>query len=123
MAQIALFMAILGTLGVRSILPQGRKYQSMRKVKATLDDALARQRFDFLSAEIQLGFTFCEVARTTGKEEVARRNITNAEKAFATAFKAIASGGMSDRDARILQRQLSQLQAKIAELDRKSLRR
>jgi len=95
----------------------------MRKVKATLDDALARQRFDFLSAEIQLGFTFCEVARTTGKEEVARRNITNAEKAFATAFKAIASGGMSDRDARILQRQLSQLQAKIAELDRKSLRR
>lgn len=90
----------------------------MRKVKATLDDALARQRFDFLSVEIQLAFTFCEVARTTSKREVAQRNIENAEKAFAVVFREIASGDIPAREERILQPQLSRLQAEIAELDR-----
>jgi len=45
------------------------------------------------------------------------------KKAFATVFKAIANGYMSDREARMLQPQLSRLQAKIANLDRKSLGR
>ena len=80
----------------------------MQKVN-TLHDSLAKQRFDFLSAEIQLGFTFCKVARTTGRKEIAQRNIENAKKAFATVFNAIASGKVSDREARILQRHLSQL--------------
>ena len=73
----------------------------MRKVKATLDDALTRQRFDFLSTEIRLAFTFCEVARTTGRKDVAQRNIENANKAFAVVFREIASGDMPAREARI----------------------
>jgi hypothetical protein len=74
-----------------------------------LRDSFVQQQFDFISADIELAFTFCEVARTTREKEVAWRNIENAEKAFATASKVISSGDIPERQVRILQAQLIKL--------------
>ncbi len=48
---------------------------------AALRDSVTEQRFKFISAEIDLAFTFCEVARTIRKKAVVQRNIKNAKKA------------------------------------------
>jgi hypothetical protein len=88
-----------------------------------LRDTSVQQYFDFIFADIQLAFTFCEVARTTQEKEVARRNIENAEKAFATASKAISGSDIPERQVRILQAQLIKLRAKIADLDGRRLGR
>jgi hypothetical protein len=84
---------------------------------AALRDSFATQQFNFIFVEIELGLTFCQAARTTGRKEVKQRNIKNAKTALATALKTITRGNTSDQEAGILKPHMDRLKAEIADLD------
>jgi hypothetical protein len=57
-------------------------------------------KIQFIRTELEMAATFCEVARSTGKEDVARRNLGNAKKAYEAAAKALQKVLLDERESR-----------------------
>ena len=62
--------------------------------------------------------TFCEVARSTGKEDVARRNLGNAKKAYEAAAKALQKVLLDERESREISERREKMRLLIADVER-----
>ena len=79
------------------------------------EQEVALRRFDearaqFIETEIELGLTFCGVARVTSSEETRERNLQNAQKASDTA-------GENLQKATLTAAEKDRLRGRLAELN------
>jgi len=69
---------------------------------AALRDSFAMHQFNFIFVEIELGLTFCQAARTTGRERSKTAKHKERQNGSCYGFETITRGNISDQEAGIL---------------------
>jgi len=77
-----------------------------------------RTAVDFIIAELDLAFTFCQVALSTDNPAYANRNIENAKRALQAASKAEKHRAIRSRDKQIFAEKSLQVESLLMELAR-----
>lgn len=75
-------------------------------------------RFNFITAELGLAMTFCQLAVSTHSDESARRNVGNARRAYATAKRAFKGAHLDATMNREIMRQINLLKPVLGKLPR-----
>lgn len=75
-------------------------------------------RLDFIRAEIDLAFTFCETAAFTNDPEKRQRNIAEAEEGYSTCKRFLGDGRMDGSMRHSLEERMSGLERRLRELRR-----
>ena len=87
--------------------------------KPTVDEILAsiarhnKTSTDFLKAEIETGLTLAGIARAAGNSEERERNRRAARKAYDTVVRLVERVELTDRDTKVLGRNLARLKSDL----------
>jgi hypothetical protein len=75
--------------------------------------SLSRNAFDFLLTDIDVALTFMDIAESTDKEDISKRNFANARKAYDTVRRLMQSHVIDDDQREKLSSRLTVLKSRL----------